>query len=406
MFLKKLHLLYIVSAIAAVLTGCLVNDDGAELNASPTAEFQPLPKPLVSAYLHIGNRKLNLNMLKLDGVDILNLAFTKITNSHMGLLNPSDANNFMVARSLKKVYPQMKIIVSVGGYGTAKDFSRLCVDPEKRAVFVNDAVRFVRYFNLDGIDVDWEFPGMDRATRDTDRVNFTALISELRLAFDKASKEDSKKYLLTIAAGAFDLYLTFTEPEKIAPLVDYFYLMTYDFYGQWNKYTGHHTNLYNSALQPGGHSVHKVVTNYIKRGIPKEKLIIGAAFYGRQWKNVEPLNNGLFRPGKGVGSISYNKIVPLMQSGKYIRYWDKKALAPMLYNPDEKIFISYEDEESVARKVGYVNIHGLGGIMYWEHFSDYNSRLANVVKREMKIIKGENPTLNFGSGFNIKKVKK
>ncbi len=370
------------------MVGCMANSkDQVELNSLPTGTFKPLPKPLVSAYLHIGNRKLDINSLNLDGVDIVNFAFTKLNNSHMGLIHPGDAENFMIARKLKRRYPEMRVLVSVGGYGTSKDFSAMAVNPEQRAVFVDDAVRFVRYYDLDGIDVDWEFPGMNKDTRDTDRVNFTALIKELRAAFNEAQKKDGKKYILTIAAGAFDLYLTFTEPRKIEPFVDYFYIMTYDFYGQWNNYTGHHTNLYASLFQPKGHSVNKVISNYINCGIPREKIILGAAFYGRQWKDAGPVNKGLFQPAKGIGSISFNKITSLLHSGKYIRYWDPKAMAPTLYNKDEKIFVSYEDERSVARKVDYVYLHDLGGIMYWEYFSDDRFRLANAIKHQVKSVK-------------------
>ena len=124
-----------------------------------------------------------------------------------------------------------------------------------------------------------------------------------------------------------------------------------------------------------------------KHYIPREKIILGAAFYGRQWKDAGPVNKGLFQPAKGIGSISFNKITSLLHSGKYIRYWDPKAMAPTLYNKDEKIFVSYEDERSVARKVDYVYLHDLGGIMYWEYFSDDRFRLANAIKHQVKSVK-------------------
>ena len=404
--MKKIFII-LLFCITELISGCLVNDDESPiLNSSPIGKFSLPETPLVCAYLHIGNRKLSVKDLSLEGVGILNLAFTKITNNRMGLIHPQDAQNFMIAKKLRDKYPTMKILVSVGGYGTSKVFSDMCMTDSTRAIFVDDAVRFVRYYSLDGIDVDWEFPGMSSKTRQADKENFTSLLQELRLAFDKASKEDGKRYFLTIASGAFELYLSYVDIKKIIPLADYFFLMTYDFYGQWNNHTGHHTNLYLSNLQPNGHSLDKITRIYINKGVPREKIIVGAAFYGRKWTSVSEENFGLFKYGKGVGSVSFNKIYSLTKQKKYVRYWDSVACSPALYNPSDKIFISYEDEESVRRKVDYVFMKKLAGIMYWEYFSDYDGLLSNSIKSEFDINNGIYVDFRLPLNVNIKKVKK
>lgn len=394
-------------ALSGMLTGCLEPEESHVLNSEAPDAFRKPRPPIVVAYMHIGNRNLDIRKIDLQGVDIVNLAFTVITNNKMGLLNPKDSKNFNVARLIKQKYPNIKVLVSVGGYGTAKDFSNLCMQKSSRAVFVDDAVRFVRAYGLDGLDVDWEFPGMDKETREADRVNFTAFMKELRSAFDDASHRDGKRYYLTVASGAFDLYLTYTEPLKVAPLVDYFFVMTYDFYGQWNKNTGHHTNLFPSALKPGGFSVDRIITNYRMMGIPREKIVIGAAFYGRQWNNVESTNHGLYKPGRGVGSVTYTKIKTLLNSKSgFFRYWDKEACAPYLYNPNSKVFVSYEDGESLDRKVDYVFYNSLGGIMYWEYYSDYNGELSSAIIEHTAVLRGDRPVLKVPGGFIIKKRKK
>jgi chitinase len=51
-------------------------------------------------------------------------------------------------------------------------------------------------------------------------------------------------------------------------------------------------------------------------------------------------------------------------------YWDAKASAPYLYSESQKIFVSYDDGESVARKCSYVLAHRLGGVMFWEYSDD------------------------------------
>lgn len=389
--------------MAAVTTGCLENQDVRALTCEAPDAFRRPKTPIVAAYLHLGTRALDVRTLDLQGVDVVNMAFTVITNNRMGLLHSADAKNFQKARAIKRKYPNIKVLVSVGGYGTSKDFSRLCVSKDQRAIFVDDAVRFVRAYGMDGLDVDWEFPGMDKNTRDDDKVNFTALIQELRTAFDNASRLDGKRYYLTVASGAFDLYLTYIETLKVASMVDYFFVMTYDFYGQWNKFTGHHTNLMPSALKPGSFSVDRIITNYVKMGVPREKLVVGAAFYGRQWTGVDDVQHGLYRPGNGVGSISYGKICQLLSSKQgYFRYWDSRAYAPYIYNAQKRVFISYEDEESVSHKVDYAFGHQLGGVMYWEYFSDYDGVLSREIAHKSQLLRGELPMVRFPGGVVLK----
>lgn len=377
---------------AFFFVGCVVNPElPPREDFSPPPSMRSLPNPLVAAYLHIGNRKILAENLNLDGIDILNVAFTVINNNHIGLLHQTDAENFMQVRKIKKRYQNMRVLVSVGGYGTAEDFSVMAHNPEHRAVFVDDAVRFVRYFGFDGIDVDWEFPGMTKNERQADKVNFTALLSELRVALNEASNKDGRKYMLTIASGAFDAYLRYIEPEKVVSLVDYFFVMTYDFVGQWNAHTGHHTNIFASNPKPQNvYSIDRIVNNYILSKIPREKLVIGTAFYGRKWIDVDNSNNGLYQKGKGEGSISYKKIMDLLKSDlNYRRFWDGKAHAPYIYNNLNKTFITYDDKQSVKVKVDYVLANNLGGIMFWEYFSDNNGELFDAIRGRMELGRGD-----------------
>ena len=404
------HLLWVAAvAIMPLVAGCLANPEANDLNTDPPEAYRKAKSPIVVAYLHIDNRILDSRSIDLEGVDFVNFAFTVIKNNRMGLLHPTDAQNFHVARSLKHKYPDLKVLVSVGGQGTEKVFSTMTKTDEARKVFAEDAVRFVRAYGLDGIDVDWEFPGMKKATRAADRTNFTALLATLRAYFDEASRKDGKKYYVTVASGAFEQYLNYIEPLKVTPLVDYFFLMTYDFHGQWNEFNGHHTNIYMPAGKPYGHSVERIVNTYISKGIPKSKIVIGAAFYGRKWTGVE-LKQGsvVYNPGKGVGSVSYRNIVSLLKNGNgYRRYWDRQAYAPFIYNQSQKIFISYDDIESVARKVDFACINNLGGIMYWEHFSDANgNELAKAIVDEMSLRKGCHARIRLPGGMFAKKSEK
>ena len=397
-----------IAAVLSLMTGCLANPEAHDLNTDPPEAYRKAKPPVVVAYMHIGNRILDSRSIDLEDVDILNLAFTVIKNNHIGLLHPTDAQNFHVARKLKEKYKKLKVLVSVGGQGTEKIFTSMAGNDAARKTFADDAVRFVRAYGLDGIDVDWEFPGMKKATRAADRTNFTALLAELRSKFDEAARKDGRKYYVTIASGAFEQYLNYIEPLKVTPLVDYFFLMTYDFHGQWNEYNGHHTNLYIPAGKSYGHSVEHIVDLYIGSGIPKSKIVIGAAFYGRKWTGVTIKQGSIvYNPGKGVGSVSYRNIVSLLRDNSYRRYWDRQAYAPFIYNEKQKIFISYDDKESVARKVDFTIINQLGGIMYWEHFSDANNNeLAKSIVDEMALRRGCHARIRFPGGYIAKKIEK
>ncbi|MCQ2974458.1 MAG: glycoside hydrolase family 18 protein [Bacteroidales bacterium] len=373
------------------LVSCLVNNEESnyEFNSEPPELYKPLRKPMLAAYLHIGTRKIEPEKINLYGVDLINIAFTKITNNKIQLLYPNHSEEFKKVKEIKKNNPGLRVLVSVGGYGTSDQFSKMASTKSNRTIFVKDVVNFLKRYSFDGIDVDWEFPGMNKNTRDFERENFTLLLTELKNELDSASRQDGKKYLLTIAAGAFDAYLSYTEPQKITPLVDYFFVMTYDFVGQWNKTTGHHTNLYKSILKPYGYSVDRIVKKYISCGIPSDKIIVGCAAYGRQWNDVDSSETGLFVKGKGIGSISYKKILELENSPNFKKGWDKSAFAPYLYSPKNKIFITYDNSHSIRRKVDYVDIHSLGGIMYWEYYSDGDLKLKNSLVDEIRINRGE-----------------
>ncbi|MBQ2098971.1 MAG: hypothetical protein II480_12385, partial [Bacteroidales bacterium] len=105
-------------AIMPLVTGCLANPEASDLNTDPPEAYRKAKAPIVVAYLHIGNRILDSRTIDLEGVDFVNLAFTVIKNNRMGLLHPTDAQNFHVARNLKRKYPGLKVLVSVGGQGT------------------------------------------------------------------------------------------------------------------------------------------------------------------------------------------------------------------------------------------------------------------------------------------------
>ena len=117
--------------------------------------------------------------------------------------------------------------------------------------------------------------------------------------------------------------------------------------------------------------------------MPVGKLVLGVPFYGRAWAEVQPLGHGLYQPGrKPVERIetSYGQIAAvLLGRDGFIRYWDPEAQAPYLWNEARRIFISYDDPESMRLKARYILEHQLAGAMFWQYNDDPSGALLNAL---------------------------
>ena len=321
------------------------------------------------------------------------IAFAHIENGTEVVVQDMDAskpNAFLnlpeELKKLKKTYPKLQINLSVGGWG-ADGFSDMAFTKENRAKFIESLITNMKKFGFDGVDIDWEYPvnggwGTIKSVPE-DKQNFTALMTEIREAFDKLGKETGKSYGLSFAAAAGFWYFDSVELVKVAQVVDYVKLMTYDFYGGWSETTGHLSNLYDN--KENDISDDMIVKAYLAQGVPKEKLMLGVPLYGRAWKGVKNGGtNGLYQAHGGdvyPDGVTQDDIALLLKQG-YKRYWDDKAKVPYLYNGD--VFVTYEDAESLKAKAKYVKDMDLAGIMVWEYAHNIKADLFKVIKENLK----------------------
>jgi chitinase len=315
----------------------------------------------------------------------INYAFANIQGGRMVLGAPTDAQNFAQLTALRNLNPRLTVLVSVGGWLWSTNFSDMALTQESRRTFEESVMEFLAQYDLDGLDIDWEYPGLTGAGhpfRAEDKENFTALLAELRARFDATSKKTGRRLYLTIAMGAGDDVLAHSEMRKVQRYVDTVNLMTYDYYEAGSDpTTGHHAPLFADPADPKKASSDETVRDYEKAGVPAEKILLGVPFYGRAWGDVPDKNHGLFQPGKAVAGINaqYSAIVSDMLGQGFTRYWDDAAKAPYLYNAEKRIFVSYEDPESLAVKCVYVRGHKLGGVMFWEYFGDPDGKLLQAI---------------------------
>lgn len=320
-----------------------------------------------------------------DAIDKFNVSelthiifsFTHLQGNSLHIDKAKDSVTIRKLVSLKKQYPGLKIIFSLGGWGGCETCSAVFNTADGRREFASSAKHLLQYFGADGIDLDWEYPAISgfpgHQFLPQDKENFTALIAEVR-------KQFGKKYEVSFAAGGFtDYILKSVEWSKVTPLVDRINLMTYDLVNGFSTKSGHHTPLYSTLQQK--ESIANAVYMLDSIGVPKNKMVVGAAFYARIFKLNDTLQNGLYQPCvfyKGVDFNQFNDSI--VSNPNYVYHWDSIAHAPYYFNAKEKMLVSFDNKKSMAEKTKYVMDNGLDGIMFWELTNDvYQNGLLQAI---------------------------
>lgn len=408
---SKLRLFSFVSIIAAMLT--LIN---IEVYGNDVSEP---PKRIVGYFadwnIYLEDNYYEVSDIPWDKITHINYAFAKIEDGKIALHDKWAAiqkpfgddtwetplkGHFGQLIKYKKQYPQVKTLISVGGWTLSTYFSDVALTEESRSVFADSCVEFIRMYQFDGVDIDWEYPvggGMStNVTRPEDKQNFALLLKCLREKLDAAGLEDGKRYLLTIAAPAGSYTIKNMEPEIYHQYLDFVNLMTYDYSGSWDTSVNHLSPLYMNPEDPSSSQRKETfnadwtVNEYLRLGVPAEKLNLGVPFYAAGWENITGGTNGLFGTlGQALNNEMYHFIRGLLDSttSGFARYWDDNSKVPYVWNPVSATLYTYEDEISLENKCNYVLNKGLGGIMIWELSGDYpangGSTLTSIINNTL-----------------------
>lgn len=337
---------------------------------------------VIIAYVFPLDRALAADEINARKLTRINYAFANIKGGEIVEGFSHDAENFATLNRLKRANPSLKVLVSVGGWTWSGGFSDMALTRQSRARFISSAVRFVERYKLDGVDLDWEYPGQvgnGNTFRPQDKQNFTLLLAELRQRFDVEQNRLGRRLYTSIATGASQKFLDNTEMDKVQRYVDTVNLMTYDFY-VGGPATGHDAPLFHNPADPKNVSAQRTVEMYLQAGVAAHKIVLGAPFYGRSWGEVSSVNDGLFQPGKAARGVhfSYPELPNLLATG-FVRHWDATASVPFLYNPQTQVFVTYEDPQSLAAKCSFVIQRRLAGMMFWEYFNDSTGILLDAV---------------------------
>jgi len=277
----------------------------------------------------------------------INYAFGHVNDTFNGVKidNPERLREIV---KLRKNHPDLKILLSIGGW-TSGRFSEMAADETNRLGFAKDCQKIVKEFDLDGIDIDWEYPtsneaGISASPEDTD--NFTLLMRDIR-------KEIGPKKLLTLATIADGKYIDFRAIDKD---IDFVNVMMYDV----SKPPLQHNSLYRSDLA-GRITLVEALQAHLDAGVPKNKLVMGIPFYGRGDK-------------KKVNDFVNFREMPMSQ---FEERWDDKSKVPYLVDDTGTLVLTFENEKSIKEKAAYIKSQGILGAMYWEFYGDNDDLLLS-----------------------------
>jgi len=319
-------------------------------------------KPQVIAY-YAGDEK-SIDEFNLNGVDQIIYSFLHLKGNKLAIDNEKDSMTLLNIVNQKIKYPELKVLVSLGGWGGCETCSDVFSTKEGREEFAISTAEIIESYDADGIDLDWEYPAISgypgHKYQIQDKDNFTDLVILLR-------KYMNKDDILSFAAGASDRFFkSSVDWKKVMPLVNNVNLMTYDFYGSGSKNTGHHTALGSKGFN--GRSAYKSINDLINLGVDPKQIFVGGAFYIKTFKNVDNLENGLNQNAEW--NRSYNQINFEEVKSNFNFYWDDLAQAPYAYDSINKIFATFDNEESIKLKSQFAIENKLGGIMFWQLMND------------------------------------
>ena len=314
----------------------------------------------------------------------INYAFAQIDPDTLTIALENEAHdnkNLAALRKLRQQNDHLKLLISVGGWSDSRYFSDAASTAARREKFAASCVDFIVEQELDGVDLDWEYPVSGGAPgmvhRPADKQNLTKLLQELRAQLDRQGRRDGKDYSLTIAGAAGSWYLNQIEAVKAADIVDHIFLMGYDFHGTWDRYADFNAPLYApSGASPQGKSgVANSVQAYLDKGIPAEKIVLGMPLYGYAYQGVSGKDNGLYSTYASARSVSYKTLKKsYLSSAAYRQFRHQEAQVPYLYG--NGTFVSYDDAASLAAKAALARSRGLGGIGFWELSQDDGGELT------------------------------
>ncbi|HEX3784020.1 MAG TPA: glycosyl hydrolase family 18 protein [Pseudonocardiaceae bacterium] len=337
-------------------------------------------------------------------------------NGTADVYNQPIAGNFNQLKELKAEHPNLKILLSIGGWTYSKYFSDVAATAASRQKFVSSCVNMFIDGNLpseggfggngtaagifDGFDIDWEYPGnasghLGNHYSSADTANYTALLAEFRSELNTAGAANGKTYALSAALPGGQDKIADIQTNQIAQYLTFGDVMTYDMHGAWDATgpTDEQDPLYANPADPNGtvapgneqYDINDVINAYINGdsqygipgGFPANKLTLGIPFYYRGWTGVPAGNDhGLYQTATGPspghtdsgsvpGIAMYKELLGVVDNPEDT-FWDPTTESAYFY--DGTNFYGGESAQSIQARTDYVHCTGLAGVMMFSMY--------------------------------------
>ncbi|MFE9138727.1 glycosyl hydrolase family 18 protein [Streptomyces sp. NPDC007355] len=286
--------------------------------------------------------------------------------------------NFNQLRKLKKAYPNIKVLWSFGGWTWSGGFGQAVQNPTAFAQSCYDLVEDPRWADVfDGIDLDWEYPNACGLSCDTSGpAAFKNMMQAMRAKFGANNLVTAAVTADASAGGKIDA----TDYAGAAPYMNWFNVMTYDFFGAWAAKgpTAPHSPLTSYAGIPqAGFNSAEAIAKFKAQGVPANKLLLGIGFYGRGWTGVTQSAPGGTATGPAAGTYEQG-----IEDYKVLKASCPATgtVAGTAYAHCGTNWWSYDTPATVTSKMSWAKNQGLGGAFFWEFSGDTgNGELVGAI---------------------------
>ena len=346
--------------------------------------YKDISKSVITSYCYTANMgRRGVDEILLETADVINLAFAEAKADGELVLTVSYVNAYEKFKQAARD-AGVRVIITVGPPSDPTIFESIASSSALRKKFARNIVEAINKYGFAGVDIDWEYP------TSASRTNYTALMKDIY----EQVKENNPEDLVTSAIPAGPYTFPNFDLKNSHQYLDFINLMSYDM--QASNVTSHHAALYpnSGAGTVSGCSIEETVKNFTGKsiGVPLNKIVIGAAFYGRMIETKKISGTKYLY----VQASSDSQWVSITYSGiknNYLtlstcqEYWDSKAYAAYCYDTASNKFITYDNPRSLEAKCDYVVSKGVAGIMWWDYGSDSTGELIAAINSKLSILK-------------------